>query len=236
MQRPRTSFDEYGTQLQEDYFQDMGGYIPIQGRATPMGMVRPNSPGGPRLSPGRQSRSRARSRPALGGRSQTMHSLDYGPDKLMPQDDDMNPFAAPMDPVTQQHFYRKWRNEPPNPQAPIYREGRLGSPWRHIKSCINNGGSHLVFIDGTIKTEENFFYPPDAVTGPPDFSQFVCPQLPRRSMSQVPMTYRDPRSNQFNERAKQGFVYWNRPKKPIDLAARYRQKAKMLTLGASCSN
>lgn len=29
-----------------------------------------------------------------------------------------------------------------------YREGRLGSPWRHIKACINNAGNHLVFIDG----------------------------------------------------------------------------------------
>lgn len=234
IQRPRTSYDQYGDQLKDDYFQDMSGYIPIQGRQTPIGMVRPSSPGGPRLNTGeRQSRSRARStRPGMGARSLTMHSMEYGPDHRQ----DENPYAMPMDPVNQQHYYRKWRNQPPQSQAPIYREGRLGSPWRHVKSCINNGGSHLVFIDGTVKTEENFFYPPEAMNGPPDFSQFVSPHMPRRSMSQVPMTYRDPRSNQFNERAKQGFVYWNKQKKPIDLAGRYRQKAKMLTLGASCSN
>ena len=29
-----------------------------------------------------------------------------------------------------------------------YREGRLGSSWRHIKSCINNVGKHIVFLDG----------------------------------------------------------------------------------------
>lgn len=224
--RPRTSYDYYGDQLKEDYFQDTGDYIPIQGRQTPCGMVRANSPGGPNE---RQSRSRARSvRPDLGPRSLTMD----------PPGMSENPYSQPMDPVNKQYYYKKWRANPPNPQPPIHREGRLGSPWRHIKACINNAGNHLVFVDGTVKSEENFFYPPEDQFQPPNFSLYVSPRMPRRSQSQIPMTYR-PRGesgSSFNERARQGFKYWNHQPKPIDLASRYRQKARMLTLGPSCSN
>merc|ERR1712121_14465 len=117
-----------------------------------------------------------------------------------------NPYTQPMDPINKQYYYKKWRANPPQPQAPIYREGRLGSPWRHIKACINNAGNHLVFIDGTIKSEENFFYPPEDQFQPPNFSLYVSPRMPRRQQP-VPMTYR-PRgdsSSTFNERARQGF-------------------------------
>jgi len=154
---------------------------------------------------------------------------------MMPTEYNDNPYAKPMDPINKQYYYKKWRHDPPQPMPPIYREGRLGSPWRHVKACINNAGNHLVFIDGTVKSEENHFYPPESLE-PPNFSMYVSPRMPRRSLTQVPMTYRDPRSNVYNERAKEGFKYWSLQKKPIDLASRYRQKAKMLTLGASCSN
>jgi len=233
--RPSTSYDHYGDQLKDDYFQDMNDYIPVQGRQTPMGMVRPCSPGGPRLDTSggeRQSRSRTRStRPGMGPRSRTLAD----PDSFMMGEEE-NFYAKPMDPINKQHYYKKWQTQPPQPQAPIYREGRLGSPWRHIKACINNAGSHLVFIDGQVKNEENFFFPPESQYEPPNFSMYISPRMPRRSLTQVPMTYRDPKCNPFNERARQGFKYWNEKKKPIDLASRYRQKARMLTLGASCSN
>ncbi|XP_012938814.1 uncharacterized protein LOC101852025 [Aplysia californica] len=209
--RARTSYDYYGDQLKEDYFEDMKDYIPIQGRQTPIGMVRPSSPGGPRLSVERQSRPRTRSdRPGLGPRSRTQ--IDYGQIEV-----DENPYSKPMDPINKQYYYKKWRNQPPQPQPPIYREGRLGSPWRHIKACINNAGNHLVFIDGTIKSEENFFYPPESMFEPPNFSMYISPRMPRRSLTQVPQTYRgDSRGSSFNERARQGFQYWYHQKKPID--------------------
>lgn len=212
----------------------MTDYIPIQGRETPIGMVRPSSPGGPRLEEcERQSRPRTRSlRPGLGPRSKSQMEMQYGAEEM-----EENPYANGMDPINKQYYYKKWRNNPPQPQVPIYREGRLGSPWRHVKACINNAGTHLVFIDGTIKSEENFFYPPETMMEPPNFSMYVSPRMPRRSLTQVPMTYRgDSKTSPFNERAKQGFQYWFHQKKPIDLASRYRQKAKMLTMGASCSN
>lgn len=239
--RAMTSYDCYNDQLQEDYFKDTGDYIPVQGRQTPIGMVRANSPGGPSFPhpPSRcgerQSRPRTRdSRLGLGQRSRTM--VDDRQD-FLPELVDENPYTQPMDPVNKHYYYKQWRKNPPNPQKPIYREGRLGSPWRHIKACINNAGNHLVFIDGTIKSEENFFYPPEDMYETPDFSMYVSPRRPARSLTQVPMTYRgDNRNSTFNDRARQGFKYWYYQKKPIDLASRYRQKAKMLTLGASCSN
>lgn len=233
--RSRTSYDHYNDQLHEDYFEDTADYIPIQGRQTPIGMVRPSSPGGPSMACERQSRPRTRSvRPSLGGRSRTQVDVRHSyPDGLV----DDNPYTKPMDPINKQYYYKQWRHSPPQPQKPIYREGRLGSPWRHIKACINNAGNHLVFIDGTIKSEENFFFPPEDMYEPPNFNLYVSPRMPKRSQTMVPMTYRgDPHNNKFNERARQGFQYWYHQKKPIDLASRYRQKAKMLTLGASCSN
>lgn len=229
-----TSYDYYNDQLKEDYFEDTADYIPIHGRQTPIGMVRPCSPGGPSFAAERQSRSRTRSvRPGMGGRSRTQVDVRHSmPDRM----EDQNPFVKPMDPINQQYYYKQWRRNPPQPQKPIYREGRLGSPWRHVKACINNAGNHLVFIDGTIKSEENFFYPPEDMYEPPNFNMYVSPRMPRRSQTMAPMTYRGTSNNNYNERARQGFQYWFHQKKPIDLASRYRQKAKMLTLGASCSN
>lgn len=235
--RAMTSYDHYGDQLKEDYFQDTSDYIPIHGRETPIGMVRPSSPGGPSMMQGgdRLARPRTRSvRPGMGSRARTQVDVRSS----MPDYLDENPYSKPMDPINKQYYYKQWRRNPPQPQRPIYREGRLGSPWRHVKACINNGGNHLVFIDGTVKTEENFFYPPEDVLAPPNFSMYTSPRLPR-SQTMVPMTYRGGslnRDNSFNERARQGFKYWNEQKRPIDLASRYRQKAKMLTMGVSCSN
>jgi len=234
VQRAATSYDHYEDQLKDDYYQDMGDYIPVQGRQTPIGMVRASSPGGPSMGGDRQSRPRTRSvRPGLGGRARTQVDVRNSLPELQVD----NPYAQPMDPVNRHYYYKQWRKNPPQPQKPIYREGRLGSPWRHIKACINNAGNHLVFIDGTIKSEENYFYPPEDMFEPPDFSLYISPRMPKRSHTQVPQTYRgDPRRNPFNERAKEGFKYWNHERKPIDLASRYRQKARMLTMGPSCSN
>jgi len=233
MQRARTSYDMYSDRLKEDELEVLPD-MPLPGRATPMGMVRPSSPGGP--TGGHVSRPRSRQqRPAMTARSYT----DMG---CQAEQYDDNPYTN-IDPINKHYYYRLWRRDPPRPTKPIYREGRLGSPWRHIKACINNGGNHLVFIDGTVKSEENFYYPPETMFEPPNFSLYVSPRMapsPRRGMS-VPATRRScpggpSKDSPFNERAKQNFKYWPHEKKPIDLASRYRQKAKMLTMGISCSN
>ncbi|XP_041352947.1 uncharacterized protein LOC121371262 isoform X2 [Gigantopelta aegis] len=155
------------------------------------------------MQPGMRRRSRPTTR--AGG-------LDIGIQTERPrlrEREDDNPYTGHMDPVNQQYYYRQWRQQPPSPRRPIYRSGRLGSPWRHIKACINNGGNHLVFIDGTVKTEENFFYPPEEMMEPPDLSLFISPRIARQAS-------RPKRSSSFNERARQGFQYWYKDTKPLD--------------------
>lgn len=178
--------------------------VELPGLPQAAGMVRPSSPGGPG---GHMSRPRSRaSRPPMTARSYT----DVGM-----QGAGSNPYTD-IDPVNKHYYYRMWRKSPPQPKKPIYREGRLGSPWRHIKACINNAGSHLVFIDGTVKSEENYFYPPETMFEPPNFSLYVSPRLAptRRQSSSVPA--RASLDSCFQERAKQGFRYWPHEKKPID--------------------
>ncbi|KAL8613769.1 hypothetical protein ACOMHN_029626 [Nucella lapillus] len=256
MHRSHSSYDFYADRLKEDQLADMPD-MPLPGRQTPMGMVRPSSPGGP-IGGGHMSRPRSRTyRPPMTARSHT--EIGMQTDTMRHSYDD-NPFTN-IDPINKHYYHRMWRTNPPRPQKPIYREGRLGSPWRHIKACINkciyregrlgspwrhikacinNAGHHLVFVDGTIKSEENYFYPPETMFEPPNFSMYSTPRLPacpRRQATSVPATRRgNPNDSPFNKRAKQGFKYWPHEQKPIDLASRYRQKAKMLHMGISCSN
>lgn len=215
MQRARTSYDFYGDRLREDALADNPDHT-LQGRETPIGMVRPSSPGGP--TGGRESRPRSRThRPSMPARSYTDVGMQAEPARYSY---DENPYTN-IDPINKHYYYRQWRKDPPRPQKPIYREGRLGSPWRHLKACINNAGNHLVFIDGTIKSEENYFYPPETQFEPPNFSLYVSPRLapsPRRGNS-VPASFRrgaPSKDSPFNERARQGFKYWPHEQKPIN--------------------
>ncbi|KAK7504229.1 hypothetical protein BaRGS_00004533 [Batillaria attramentaria] len=206
------------SRLKEDQYEDLPD-IPLPGRQTPIGMVRPSSPGGPGAG-GHVSRPRSRARPTLGGRSYTDMGIQAEPSQSYPGPVDDNPYVS-MDPVNKHYYYRLWRKDPPRPIKPIYREGRLGSPWRHIKACINNAGSHLVFIDGTVKSEENFFYPPESMFEPPNFSLYISPRLAptKRQSTSVPATRRSgSKDTIFNERARQGFKYWPHEQKPIDSA------------------
>lgn len=132
---------------------------------------------------------------------------------------DENPYTQPMDPINRQYYYKLWRRNPPQPQKPIFREGRAGSGWRHIKACNNSSGSHLVFIDGTVKAEENFFYPPASIFEPLDLPRFALPPpTPKaNSPTRVPHTYRGITGDtRIQDRARQGFKTWYYQKKPID--------------------
>ncbi|XP_067682496.1 uncharacterized protein [Haliotis asinina] len=214
--RAKTMYDMYADMPVEDYFGRMGTIHPLAGSQT--ARYGPSSPGG--------HKPRPRTRGSLSARSSSFDvgiQADMAP---MGIHDDTNPFTGPMDPVNQQYYYRQWKMNLPSPKKPIYRSGRLGSPWRHVRSCINNGGSHLVFIDGTVKTEENFFYPPEEVLSPPDLSMYLSPRIAKRSFNKKPDL-----TSSFNERAKQNFKYWYDEPKPINLAARYRMKARLMTMG-----
>ncbi|CAL1547982.1 unnamed protein product [Lymnaea stagnalis] len=132
---------------------------------------------------------------------------------------DENPYTQPMDPINRQHYFKLWRRNPPQPQKPIYREGRAGAGWRHIKACNNSSGSHLVFIDGAVKAEENFFYPPASMFEPLDLPRFVLPPSApnENSPTRVPYTYRGiARDTRSQDRARQGFKTWYYQKKPVD--------------------
>ncbi|KAL8588890.1 hypothetical protein ACOMHN_051484 [Nucella lapillus] len=219
MHRARTSFDFYGDHRADDMLELPE--LPMQGRQTPtMSMVRPSSPWGPG---GHVARPRSRaSRPPMTARAYTDIGMQAGQDH--------NPYTD-IDPVNKHYYHRLWRKDPPRPQKPIYREGRLGSPWRHIKACINNAGNHLVFIDGTIKSEENHFYPPETMFEPPNFSLYVSPRLaptrPRQSAS-VPARGA---GSVYQDRAKQGFRYWPQEQKPINYSGKYSFGAGKRWLG-----
>ncbi|XP_046375960.2 uncharacterized protein LOC124148746 isoform X2 [Haliotis rufescens] len=209
----------------EDYFGRMGTIHPLAGSQT--ARYRSSSPGG--------HKPRPRTRGSLSARSSSFDA-DMPP---MGVHDDTNPFTGPMDPVNQQYYYRQWKMNLPSPKRPIYRSGRLGSPWRHVKSCINNGGSHLVFIDDapktvrardkrTVKTEENFFYPPEDALSPPDLSMYMSPRIAQRSFNRKPDL-----TSSFNERAKQNFKYWYNEPKRINFSSKYDFGGRSRWLGVS---
>ncbi|XP_067682494.1 uncharacterized protein [Haliotis asinina] len=216
--RAKTMYDMYADMPVEDYFGRMGTIHPLAGSQT--ARYGPSSPGG--------HKPRPRTRGSLSARSSSFDvgiQADMAP---MGIHDDTNPFTGPMDPVNQQYYYRQWKMNLPSPKKPIYRSGRLGSPWRHVRSCINNGGSHLVFIDGTVKTEENFFYPPEEVLSPPDLSMYLSPRIAKRSFNKKPDL-----TSSFNERAKQNFKYWYDEPKPINFSSKYDFGGRSRWLGVS---
>ncbi|ESO90122.1 hypothetical protein LOTGIDRAFT_164426 [Lottia gigantea] len=127
-------------------------------------------------------------------------------------DQDSHPYSGPMDPVTRHYYYREWCRNPPKPQMPQNRSGRLGSSWRHVKTTLNPNGANIAFIDGIVKEEENYFYPPELMYQPPDFSKIV-PQTYCNISTTSPKQSKYQTS--FNSKAKQGFRYWYQEPKPI---------------------
>ncbi|XP_025103763.1 uncharacterized protein LOC112569905 isoform X1 [Pomacea canaliculata] len=232
MYRAKTSYDFYDDELDDDV-QGLP-FTPLSLRRTPTGVFRsPSPPWSPR---GEQYVSRPRSRTPL-----TLPGADTDmgwPRQVNDTGAPDNPYTCPMDPVNRQYYYRQWRRNPPRPLMPVYREGRLGGPWRHIKACVNSVGSHFAFIDGNVKSEENFFYPPESTLEPPSSSFYVTPRLvPLQKSSSSPPTRRSvERDSAYSQRARCGFKYWPQEPKPIDLAARYRQKARMMSLGLTCTS
>ncbi|XP_045186985.2 uncharacterized protein LOC123544906 isoform X4 [Mercenaria mercenaria] len=141
--------------------------------------------------------------------------------------------GSQMDTITRQYYHRMWssRGQPSNSDLHLNRYGRAGGVWRHVRACVANTGTQMAFIDGTVKEEDNVFFPP---------WQTPSASKPRRALftaysSQpnqitakfVPQTqkYLPPKSakyrNKFHTHAKEGLKYWYQEPKPIDYSAKY---------------
>lgn len=134
-----------------------------------------------------------------------------------------------MDPFTRQYYHRYWNSKSPSSDSTLYRYGRAGGVWRHIRACVANTGTQIAFIDGTVKQEDNVLFPPYQMNKAKT-SQFL-------TFSGVPVTRRLPPpqkskyNNRFSKHARDGFEYWYKEPKPIDLKSRMRFKARMVGLG-----
>ncbi|XP_052768794.1 uncharacterized protein LOC128209028 isoform X4 [Mya arenaria] len=134
--------------------------------------------------------------------------------------------GSDMDPITRQYYHRLWKSQEQANNLNLNRYGRAGGVWRHVRACIANTGSQLAFIDGTVKEEDNVYFPPwNKGTAPQATYTAYRPTIPSYGGG-VPQTRKvlAPRSatymNKFNSHAKGGFKYWYQEPKPID----WRQK------------
>lgn len=125
-----------------------------------------------------------------------------------------------MDPITMQYYHRMWKNQAPAKEMTLNRQGRAGGVWRHVRACVANTGTQLAFIDGTVKEEDNVYFPPFAPRQSNNYSNYAEIPMPNYMMAPQP---RSPlrrsaslRNNTFSNRAKAGFKYWYQEPKPID--------------------
>ncbi|KAH9509249.1 hypothetical protein Btru_046585 [Bulinus truncatus] len=211
--RSRTSYDNYKDVVYSPMFDDVPPMSP--GHLTPNHQFRPVTSRHSAVGESRQSRpgTRPGTSALVGPVEQEPHVTDTSGNE-----DDKNPFTQPMDPINRQYYYKLWRKSPPRPQQPTFREGRVGAGWRHVKACNVSSGSYLCFIDGTVKAEENYFYPPDVMYEPLKLPKFVPPVKFKDTIVHVPVTYRGytPGSPRLSQRALQGFQSWQRPRQSLD--------------------
>lgn len=138
------------------------------------------------------------------------------------------PPGSQMDPITRQYYHRLWKSQAPSvSEMHLNRYGRAGGVWRHVRACVANTGTQLAFIDGTVKEEDNVFFPPWKQATPTlqrraSFTAYPPSPPQQISANFVPSTqkYLPPKSskyrNKFHNHAKEGFKYWYQEPKPID--------------------
>ncbi|KAK3597658.1 hypothetical protein CHS0354_040028 [Potamilus streckersoni] len=138
----------------------------------------------------------------------------------------------PMDPFTKAYYHRQWRTRTPSPNIALNRQGRAGGVWRHVRACIANTGNHICFIDGSVKQEDNFFFPVvPKVSGSQDYTYAYLPPPSPKTRLRIPQTKAQNRSNLYHNHAKQGFKYWYQEPKPIDYSTKYSFGAEARWLG-----
>ncbi|XP_060564852.1 uncharacterized protein LOC132724059 isoform X4 [Ruditapes philippinarum] len=154
------------------------------------------------------------------------------------------PPGSQMDPITRQYYHRVWSSKNlPSTSNDVHlnRYGRAGGVWRHVRACVANTGTQLAFIDGTVKEEDNVFFPPwkSANTSLQRRASFTAynSQPNQISANFIPPTQKHlpPRSakyrNKYHTHAKEGLKYWYQEPKPIDYSAKYCFGARSRWMG-----
>lgn len=148
--------------------------------------------------------------------------------------------GSEMDPITRQYYYRMWKGQvPQSDNVHLNRYGRAGGVWRHVRACVANTGTQLAFIDGTVKEEDNVYFPPWRKSAPAggglqrQNNYTYYPPGNQISANFVPATYRSaPKSstyrNKFHTHAKEGFKYWYQEPKPIELKMRELARRRLM--------
>jgi len=114
----------------------------------------------------------------------------------------------------------------PDPGPPMFRAGRLGAPWRHIKQCRGNLGNHICFVDGCVKEDDHDYESSHAGTGRPEGVVYLPPAAlegnhnltGHRGVPRATLPHRD---SKYMANAKQGFKYWFEDKKPMPFSCRH---------------
>ncbi|XP_078313130.1 uncharacterized protein LOC111128803 isoform X5 [Crassostrea virginica] len=129
-----------------------------------------------------------------------------------------------MDPFTKQYYTRMWKQNVSPENVNLYRMGRAGGRWRHITSCTASSGSHLAFVEGTVKQVDNRLVVPRQI----EPAKIPMPQ----TINRVPSCKKNKLKTSYNQHARNGFKYWYQEQnKPMDLASRFRMKARLLERG-----
>ncbi|XP_048735500.1 uncharacterized protein LOC125650960 isoform X5 [Ostrea edulis] len=130
-----------------------------------------------------------------------------------------------MDPFTKQYYTRMWKQGMSPNNLNLYRMGRAGGRWRHITSCTASSGSHMAFVEGTVKQVDNRIVLPRQM----EPAKISVPQ----TINRVPSSKKVRKLNTtYNQHARNGFKYWYQEQnKPMDLASRFRMKARLLERG-----
>nr|KAI8740628.1 hypothetical protein BgiMline_023718 [Biomphalaria glabrata] len=77
--------------------------------------------------------------------------------------------------------------------------------------------AHPLRFIGTVKAEENYFYPPEVMYEPLKLPKFVPPVKFKDTLVQVPVTYRGNTSeSHLGQRTLPGCETWRRPKQYVD--------------------
>ena len=123
-----------------------------------------------------------------------------------------------LDPITRQYYNRLFLRSQ-SPDINLNRMGRAGGRWRHITSCYANTGSHISFVEGTVKqVDNNLLLPRRQPVQRHSFTNVTANPRPLHRMSSA--TKLKPKHNSvFHDHAKNGFKYWYQDQnKPMDLA------------------
>uniref|UniRef100_K1RH71 Uncharacterized protein n=1 Tax=Magallana gigas TaxID=29159 RepID=K1RH71_MAGGI len=114
-----------------------------------------------------------------------------------------------MDPFTKQYYTRMWKQNMSPENMNLYRMGRAGGRWRHITSCTASSGSHLAFVEGTVKQVDNRLVMPRAI----EPAKIPVPQ----TINRVHSSKKNKLNTTYNQHAKNGFKYWYQEQnKPMD--------------------